>query len=176
MHLKIQPLSQGLKFSNSKPGCRVSAIHFFVKYRYHQWLSGIELIHMSICFQLIIPGSTPVSLRKANRGLRLSRNFRTPERDHHHHIYSLCEYIFELDHVNLDYRSYASTANRTLNLVCINPCRHHNQPFTNNKQLQDPEVNVLTFGLITAAIAGFVWNWFILLGTRTVSRIIAIII
>jgi hypothetical protein len=32
MHLKIQLLSRGLKLSNSKPGCRVSALHFFVKY------------------------------------------------------------------------------------------------------------------------------------------------
>jgi hypothetical protein len=31
MHLKIPLLSQGLKLSNSKPGCRVSALHFFVK-------------------------------------------------------------------------------------------------------------------------------------------------
>jgi hypothetical protein len=32
MHLKIPLLSRGLKLSNSKPGCRVSALHFFVKY------------------------------------------------------------------------------------------------------------------------------------------------
>jgi hypothetical protein len=31
MHLKIPLLSQGLKLPNSKPGCRVSALHFFVK-------------------------------------------------------------------------------------------------------------------------------------------------
>ncbi len=31
MHLKIPRLCRGLKFSNSKPGCRVSALHFFVK-------------------------------------------------------------------------------------------------------------------------------------------------
>jgi hypothetical protein len=31
MHLKIPLLSRGLKMSNSKPGCIVSALHFFVK-------------------------------------------------------------------------------------------------------------------------------------------------
>ncbi len=31
MHLKIPLLSRGLKVSNSNPGCRVSALHFFVK-------------------------------------------------------------------------------------------------------------------------------------------------
>jgi hypothetical protein len=31
MHLKILLLSRGLKLSNSKPGSRVSALHFFVK-------------------------------------------------------------------------------------------------------------------------------------------------
>jgi hypothetical protein len=31
MHLKITLLSRGLKLSNSKPGCGVSALHFFVK-------------------------------------------------------------------------------------------------------------------------------------------------
>jgi hypothetical protein len=31
MHLKIPLPSQGLILSNSKPGCRVSALHFFVK-------------------------------------------------------------------------------------------------------------------------------------------------
>jgi hypothetical protein len=30
MHLKIPLSSQGLKLSNSKPGCRVSTLHFFV--------------------------------------------------------------------------------------------------------------------------------------------------
>jgi hypothetical protein len=31
MHLKIPLLSWGWKLSNSKPGCRVSALDFFVK-------------------------------------------------------------------------------------------------------------------------------------------------
>jgi hypothetical protein len=31
MQLKIPLLSWGLKLSNSKPGCRVSALQFFVK-------------------------------------------------------------------------------------------------------------------------------------------------
>jgi hypothetical protein len=31
MHLKIPLLTWCLKLSNSKPGCRVSALHFFVK-------------------------------------------------------------------------------------------------------------------------------------------------
>ncbi len=31
MHLKIQPSSRYLKLSISKPGCGVSALHFFVK-------------------------------------------------------------------------------------------------------------------------------------------------
>jgi hypothetical protein len=29
MHLRIPLLIQGLKLSNFKPGCRVSALHFF---------------------------------------------------------------------------------------------------------------------------------------------------
>jgi hypothetical protein len=36
MHLKILLLSQGSKLANSKPRCAVSALHFFVDYRYHQ--------------------------------------------------------------------------------------------------------------------------------------------
>jgi hypothetical protein len=32
MNLKIPFLSRGLKLSNSKPGCRVSTLHFFVKW------------------------------------------------------------------------------------------------------------------------------------------------
>jgi hypothetical protein len=31
MHLKIPLAIRGLKLSNSKPGCRVSALHHFVK-------------------------------------------------------------------------------------------------------------------------------------------------
>jgi hypothetical protein len=31
MHLKITLSSWGLRLSNSKPGCRISALHFFVK-------------------------------------------------------------------------------------------------------------------------------------------------
>jgi hypothetical protein len=31
IHLKIQLLSRGSKLSYSKPGCEVSALHFFVK-------------------------------------------------------------------------------------------------------------------------------------------------
>jgi hypothetical protein len=31
MHLKTPLFSRGLILSNSKPGCRVSALHFFVK-------------------------------------------------------------------------------------------------------------------------------------------------
>jgi hypothetical protein len=31
MHLNTPLSSRGLKLSNSKPGCRVSGIHFFVK-------------------------------------------------------------------------------------------------------------------------------------------------
>jgi hypothetical protein len=31
MHLKILLLCCGLKMSNTKPGCRVSALYFFVK-------------------------------------------------------------------------------------------------------------------------------------------------
>jgi hypothetical protein len=31
MYLKMPLLSRGLKLPNSKPGCRVSALHFFMK-------------------------------------------------------------------------------------------------------------------------------------------------
>ncbi len=37
----------GWKFSNSKPGCRVSVLHFAVN-RYYQWLSDIKLDHLHI--------------------------------------------------------------------------------------------------------------------------------
>ncbi len=33
MNLKIPPLSQGLKLSNYKPGCKLLALHVFVKYK-----------------------------------------------------------------------------------------------------------------------------------------------
>ncbi len=70
MHLKIPLLSRGLKLSNSKPGCRVSALHFFVK----------------LCF----------TAGKRIGGLKLSRNLRTPESDHLH-IYSLWGRVAEFE-------------------------------------------------------------------------------
>ncbi len=60
--MKIPLLSRGLKLPNSKPGCRVSAPHFFVKKKILPmafWHRG----HSDEClFQLLIPGLTPVSL------------------------------------------------------------------------------------------------------------------
>jgi hypothetical protein len=52
MHLKIQLSNRGLKLSNSKPRCRVSALHLFVK-----WIPPL-----AFCFpHLLIPRLTPVS-------------------------------------------------------------------------------------------------------------------
>ncbi len=61
MHSKIPLLSRGLKLSNSKPGCRVSALHFFVKLippmAFWHWA------HSDKCFfQLLIPALTTCSL------------------------------------------------------------------------------------------------------------------
>jgi hypothetical protein len=51
MHLKIQLSRRGLKLSNSKPSCKVSAVHFFgKKKRSHQWLSEIKLSLISALF------------------------------------------------------------------------------------------------------------------------------
>jgi hypothetical protein len=74
MRLNILFLNRGLKLSNSKPGCRVSGLLFFVKYIYQQWLHDIELIQMSVFFfffQHLILGLTPVSLLESELGLQI---------------------------------------------------------------------------------------------------------
>jgi hypothetical protein len=70
--LKTLLLSQGLKLSNSKPGCRVSALLFFVKYVppmafWHQAESDKCL------FSFLFQDSHLFHFWKANRGLKLSR-------------------------------------------------------------------------------------------------------
>ncbi len=61
MHLKIPFFSKGLRISNSKPGCKVSAPHYFVK-----WIPPMAFwnrAHSEKCFfQPFIPELTPVSL------------------------------------------------------------------------------------------------------------------
>jgi hypothetical protein len=61
MHLKILLSSRGLKLTNFKAGCRVSALLFFLWNRYPPWLSDAKLIQKSV-FKLLIPELTPVSL------------------------------------------------------------------------------------------------------------------
>jgi hypothetical protein len=87
MHLNIPLSSRGLKLPNSKPVCRVSALHFFVKS--HQWLSDIKLIQISAFSSFLFQDQPLFHWWKANLGLRLSRNLRTPE-DDDLHILSLC--------------------------------------------------------------------------------------
>ncbi len=62
MHLKIpRSIRRGLEISNSKPGCRVSALHFFVTY-ISPMSFGIELNHISAFFKLIYSGLTLTKL------------------------------------------------------------------------------------------------------------------
>ncbi len=63
-------LSRGLKLSNSKPGCRVSALHLFVKKMpptaFWHWA------HSDMCFfQLLIPGLTSVSQQENESGFEI---------------------------------------------------------------------------------------------------------
>ncbi len=66
--------------SNSKPGCRVSALHLFVK-QIPPMASGIELIQMSVvqCLELLSSRLIRVSLLKSEWGLAFSSNLRAPE-------------------------------------------------------------------------------------------------
>ncbi len=70
MHLKIPLSSRGLKLSNCKPGCRVSALHFFVKQI--PPMAFWHRAHSDKCyFQLLIPGSTPASQLKSVSGFEI---------------------------------------------------------------------------------------------------------
>jgi hypothetical protein len=56
MHLKILLLSRGLKLSNYKPGCRVSALHFFCEIDNTNdflTLSSISLVLFSASYSMI---------------------------------------------------------------------------------------------------------------------------
>ncbi len=87
MHLKIPLLSRGLKSSSSKPVCRISAIHFFVKGKTP--MGFWHRVHSDKCFFSFLFQDQPLfHYWKAIRGLKLSRNLRTPKSDHIH-IYSL---------------------------------------------------------------------------------------
>ncbi len=70
MHLKIPLLNWGLKLSNSKPGCRVSALHFVV-----ELISPMAFWHSALSykcsFQLLIPVLTPVSLCEWKSGFEI---------------------------------------------------------------------------------------------------------
>ncbi len=70
MHLKIPLFSRGLKLSNSEPGCRVSALHFFVK-----WILPMAFWHQAhsdkYFLKLVIPGITPVSLLESGSGFEI---------------------------------------------------------------------------------------------------------
>ncbi len=64
--------------------------------RYHQWLSGIELIQISAFFSFLSEDQPLFHCWKANRGLKLSRNSGAPENDHLH-IYSLWFAVHDQD-------------------------------------------------------------------------------
>ncbi len=70
MHLKIPLSSRGLRLSNSKPGCRVSALCLFVKE-----IPPMAFWHRAqsdkCFFQLLIPELTPVSLLESKSGFEI---------------------------------------------------------------------------------------------------------
>jgi hypothetical protein len=87
MHLKLPLFSQRLKLSNLKPDCRVSALHFFVKYI--PLMAFRHQAHSVKCFfSFLFQNLRCVSSWKANRGLKVSRKLRTPE-NYHLYICSL---------------------------------------------------------------------------------------
>ncbi len=80
MHSKISLSIQGLKLSNSTPGCRVSVLNFCVKQIPHKTFWHRAQSDKSL-FQLLIPGLIPrFTAGKGNEGLILSRNSETPEK------------------------------------------------------------------------------------------------
>ncbi len=97
MHFEIPILSRGLKLSNSKPRCRVSALHIFVKY-----IPPMALWHWACwdkCFFIFFLHQPPYHCWKSNRGLKLSRNLRTPETNHLHISIVYSDNSYDKEHV-----------------------------------------------------------------------------
>ncbi len=68
MHLKIPFLSRGLKFSNSKPGCRVSVFHIFFVESINGYLASSSFRWLFFFFQLLIPGLTLIAMLENQSG------------------------------------------------------------------------------------------------------------
>jgi hypothetical protein len=86
---RIPVLSQGLKLSNYKPGCRVSTLHLMYLWNwYHQWLPEIEFNQMIAFFSFLFQDDSLFCCWKADRDLKITRISRSSENDHLQ-IYSL---------------------------------------------------------------------------------------
>ncbi len=87
MHLKIPLLSRGLKLSNSKPPCQVSALQIVVKNI--PPMAFWHRAHSDKCFLRFFFQNQPLfQCWKAKLGLKSSRNLATPANDYLH-IYTL---------------------------------------------------------------------------------------
>ncbi len=108
MHLKILLTSRGLKLSKSKPGCRVSALQFFVIFIPPMafWLRA----HSGECFFSFLSRDLHLfHCWKANWGLKSSSNSQTSN-NCHIHIYSLWVMVWLERRVCL-YRCCATSIN-----------------------------------------------------------------
>jgi hypothetical protein len=77
INLKIPLLSRGLKLSILKPGGRVAALHFFLKYK--PTMAFSHRAQSDKCFfKHLIPGLTPVLLLKRERGFEIVAEPATP--------------------------------------------------------------------------------------------------
>ncbi len=96
MHLKIQLLSRSLKLSNLKPGCRVSAFHFF----YEIYTTNGFLTSSSV-FSALIPGSTPASLLKSKPGFDIVTQLADTGKGPSLHVYpmTLCQSYIDIWHI-----------------------------------------------------------------------------
>jgi hypothetical protein len=77
MHIVRTHWYLSVKLYNSKPDCKVSALHFFVKWL--QPMASWPRARSDECFfPILIPGLTPVLLLKSKSRFRLLRNSQTP--------------------------------------------------------------------------------------------------
>ncbi len=89
MQLKIPLQGRGLELSNSKQGCRVAALHFFIV-KYTPPMAFWHRAHSDKCFsQLLISGITPVALLESESGVEILTQ-RVDTKNDHLYIYSLC--------------------------------------------------------------------------------------
>ncbi len=91
MHLKILRFSWGLKLSNSKPGCEVSALHFFVNQMPPMafWQSSFWLVLLHV----LIPRLTSASLLESKRGFEIVTELAVSENDHLHICSPWCDHL-----------------------------------------------------------------------------------